>query len=205
MANIKQQKKRVGIAARQRLENLRYKSTARTLFRSLQDSVNLGDKDAASGFHRELVRLLDRAAARNVMHKNTVARKKARAGRILESEPVVQAQAVRRARKKPVRKAKAETAAAATTAASADRSKKKAAAADTGKRKPAAAAPDETLPETQAATADVEGEAATETEMSKAAVEGDAEVPAEAEAPAEEQAPEAEASAEETGEGSEKE
>lgn len=109
MANIKQQKKRVGIAQRQRLENLRYKSTVKTLFRNLQDQVNLGDKDAASTVHRELVRLLDRAAARKSMHPNTAARKKSRASRLLISEPVKETKIVRKSRKKAVaRKPKAE-------------------------------------------------------------------------------------------------
>ena len=36
MANIKQQKKRVQIASRQRLENLRYRSTIKTLFKRLE-------------------------------------------------------------------------------------------------------------------------------------------------------------------------
>jgi len=36
MPNIQQQKKRVGQASRQRLENLRWKSTAKTLMRRLK-------------------------------------------------------------------------------------------------------------------------------------------------------------------------
>jgi len=56
MANIKQQKKRVGIAARQRAENLRYRSTAKTLMRRLEAAVADGDADAVAVCHRELVR-----------------------------------------------------------------------------------------------------------------------------------------------------
>jgi len=37
--NIRQQEKRVRIAARQRLENLRYRSTIKTLARRLDDAV----------------------------------------------------------------------------------------------------------------------------------------------------------------------
>jgi ribosomal protein S20 len=114
MANIKQQKKRIGIAQRQRLENLRYRSASRTLMRSLQDQVNVGDKPAAEATHRELTRLLDRAASRNVLHDNTVARRKSRAWRILISDPVVEAKVVRRAKKKTAaRKPKAAKAEAA--------------------------------------------------------------------------------------------
>jgi small subunit ribosomal protein S20 len=82
MANIKQQKKRVRIAARQRLENLRYRSTIKTLTKRLEHAASSGDGDPAAE-HRELVRLIDRAAARGALHKNTAARKKAQAARIV--------------------------------------------------------------------------------------------------------------------------
>jgi ribosomal protein S20 len=109
MANIKQQKKRVGIAARQRLENLRYKSTIRTLFTKLQLHVDLGDKENAEATHKELVRLLDRAASRKSLHRNTVARKKARASRMLLQEAKTETTTVRRAKKKTsARKPKAD-------------------------------------------------------------------------------------------------
>jgi len=45
MPNINQQKRRVKIAARQRDENLRYRSAAKTLFKRLESAVADGDKD----------------------------------------------------------------------------------------------------------------------------------------------------------------
>ncbi len=108
MANIKQQKKRIGIAQRQRMENLRYRSAIKTLFNKLQLNVDTGDKDAAQATHKELVRLIDRATARNVLHRNTAARKKARAARMLLQEPKTDATTIRKAKKKaPARKPKA--------------------------------------------------------------------------------------------------
>jgi small subunit ribosomal protein S20 len=83
MANIKQQKKRVGIATRQRLENLRYRSTIKTLAKRLETAVADGDETAAAAEHRELVRTIDKAAARGALHKNTAARKKAQAARTI--------------------------------------------------------------------------------------------------------------------------
>jgi len=83
MPNIKQQKKRVGIAARQRLENLRYRSTVKTLTRRLEAAVRNGEKDRAQTEHRELVRWIDRAAAHGALHRNTAARRKARAAKLL--------------------------------------------------------------------------------------------------------------------------
>jgi small subunit ribosomal protein S20 len=83
MPNIRQQKKRVRSAARQRVENLRWRSTAKTLMRRLETASEAGDADAVGASHKELVRWLDRAAAKGSLHKNTAARRKAQAARFL--------------------------------------------------------------------------------------------------------------------------
>jgi small subunit ribosomal protein S20 len=82
MPNIKQQKKRVRTAARERLQNLRYRSTVKTLTRRLRDAVDDGDRARIDSEHRELVRMIDRAAAHRALHKNAAARKKAQAARL---------------------------------------------------------------------------------------------------------------------------
>ena len=83
MPNIKQQKKRVRIAAQERLENLRYASTVKTLTRRLRSAVDDGDKDQIAAEHRELVRWIDKAASRGALHRNTAARKKAQAAKLV--------------------------------------------------------------------------------------------------------------------------
>lgn len=83
MPNIQQQKKRVRIATRERLENLRYRSTVKTLSRRLERAVEEGDASAAETEHRALVRWLDKAAARGALHKNTAARRKAQAAKLV--------------------------------------------------------------------------------------------------------------------------
>jgi small subunit ribosomal protein S20 len=83
MPNIRQQKKRVRTASRERLENLRYRSTIKTRTRRLQQAVADGDRDRATSEHRELVRTIDQAAAHRALHKNAAARKKAQAARLL--------------------------------------------------------------------------------------------------------------------------
>ncbi len=83
MPNIKQQEKRVRIAARQRLENLRYRSTIKTLTKRLEQRVAEGDKDAVESEYRTLVGLIDRAAVRGAIHKNAAARKKSQVSRIV--------------------------------------------------------------------------------------------------------------------------
>ena len=83
MANIKQQKKRVRIAAQERVENLRYASTVKTLTRRLRRAVEEGDKDRIAEEHRSLVRWIDKAAARGALHRNAAARKKSQAERLV--------------------------------------------------------------------------------------------------------------------------
>ena len=56
MPNIHQQEKRVLIAARQRHENLRYRSTIKTLTKRLETAVADGDTDAIATEHLALVR-----------------------------------------------------------------------------------------------------------------------------------------------------
>ena len=83
MANITQQKKRIRTAANQRLENLRYRSTVKTLAKRLESAIADGDDAVIAAEHKELVRTIDRAAARGALHKNTAARKKSQAERIV--------------------------------------------------------------------------------------------------------------------------
>ena len=82
MPNIKQQKKRVRIAAQERLENLRYASTVKTLTRRLRAAVADGDKDRIAADYRELVRWIDKAASRGALHRNAAARKKSQAAKL---------------------------------------------------------------------------------------------------------------------------
>jgi small subunit ribosomal protein S20 len=87
MPNIKQQEKRVRLAARQRQENLRWRSTAKTLMRRLREAAEAGDAALVEERHREVVRWLDRAAAHGAVHKNTAARRKAQASRLAAGKP----------------------------------------------------------------------------------------------------------------------
>jgi small subunit ribosomal protein S20 len=85
MANIHSQKKRILRSEREQLENRRYTSAIKTLFRRLEASVGSGDAAAADADHRELVSAIDKAAKRHALHRNTAARKKARAARLRAS------------------------------------------------------------------------------------------------------------------------
>lgn len=85
MANIRQQKKRVRVAARERFENLRYRSTIKTLSRGLEEAVQEGDAAAVEEQRRRLEHWLDLGAARGALHRNAAARKKSQAARLVSA------------------------------------------------------------------------------------------------------------------------
>jgi small subunit ribosomal protein S20 len=85
MANSPQQRKRVRTAARQRLENLRYKSSIKTQLRRLKASVASGDTDAANKVATSLTATIDKAAAHNAIHKNNAAHKKSAVSRLMNT------------------------------------------------------------------------------------------------------------------------
>ena len=56
--------------------------------REVGRAVADGDEAAVAAEHRELVRTIDKAAARGALHKNTAARKKAQAQRLVSGSAV---------------------------------------------------------------------------------------------------------------------
>ena len=87
MAHIHSQKKRILRSERERLENRRYTSTIRTYFRRLDAAVTEGDDAAADNELRTLISTIDKAVKRGALHRNTGARKKARAMRVRAGAP----------------------------------------------------------------------------------------------------------------------
>ena len=83
MANIKQQKKRIRLAARQRLRNRHAKSTIKTLFKKLETSVEEQNADEARTTATYLTSRIDNAAAKGILHKNNAAHKKSRVAHTL--------------------------------------------------------------------------------------------------------------------------
>jgi small subunit ribosomal protein S20 len=82
MANIASQKKRIARSARERQENLRFASSVKTYFRRLESAAASGDASAVESEHKALISRIDKAVQRGAMHRNTGARKKARAAKI---------------------------------------------------------------------------------------------------------------------------
>jgi small subunit ribosomal protein S20 len=82
MANIASQKKRILRSERERLENKRYTSSIKTYFRRLEAAVASNEDATAEESLRLLQKTIDKAVKRGALHKNTGARKKARAVRV---------------------------------------------------------------------------------------------------------------------------
>lgn len=82
VANIKQQKKRNRRSLKQRDTNIRYRSTVRSGMKRLTTAVTEGESITPEQA-AEMVKTIDRAAARGALHKNTAARRKARVARLV--------------------------------------------------------------------------------------------------------------------------
>lgn len=85
MANNKSAKKRIDLNERNRLQNRFYKSSVRNLIKSLvkdleiyKISKNPKDKEKLQKTLNSVYSLIDKGAKKNVFHKNTAARKKAK-------------------------------------------------------------------------------------------------------------------------------
>jgi small subunit ribosomal protein S20 len=83
MANIHSQKKRILRTERERLENRRRTSSIKTYFRRLEAAAAAGDDAQAATEHATLVTAIDKAVKSGALHRNTGARKKSRAARVL--------------------------------------------------------------------------------------------------------------------------
>jgi len=77
--------KRYKQSEKRRLRNRAAKSRVRTVTKSFMTAVKTGDKDAAEVKFKEMAKLMDTAAGKGIYHKNTVARKKSRMNKLLNS------------------------------------------------------------------------------------------------------------------------
>ncbi|OZM57762.1 30S ribosomal protein S20 [Lottiidibacillus patelloidae] len=78
MPNIKSAIKRVKTNDAQRAHNSTIKSAMRSAVKAFEAKVANNDVEGAKVAYVEAVRKLDKAAGRNIIHKNTAARNKSR-------------------------------------------------------------------------------------------------------------------------------
>lgn len=78
MPNTASAKKRLRQNQKRRLHNRAVKSNMRGQLRRFREAVEAGDLEKAQAELRVAAKKLDRAASRNIIHKNTAARTKSR-------------------------------------------------------------------------------------------------------------------------------
>lgn len=78
MANTIQARKRARQAEVHRERNAALRSMLRTYIKKVVKAVEAKDKDGAQQAYREAVSVIDRVAAKGILHKNAAARHKSR-------------------------------------------------------------------------------------------------------------------------------
>ena len=76
MPNIKSAKKRVKVIATKTLQNKIFKTQLRTVVKKFNAAVEAGNKEEAVVAYKAVVKKVDQAVAKNILHKNNAAHKK---------------------------------------------------------------------------------------------------------------------------------
>lgn len=84
MANTKSAIKRIKVTKAKTLKNTMKKSALKTVIKKCKEAIAKNDPSAADLF-RKAAKALDKAAAKNLIHKNTAARKKSRLTKALNA------------------------------------------------------------------------------------------------------------------------
>jgi small subunit ribosomal protein S20 len=85
MANIKSAIKRIRQNEKRRVRNAAVRSTVRTSVKTTRTALEGGQADQARESLQRTIQVLDKAATKGVIHKNTAARKKSRLMRQLNA------------------------------------------------------------------------------------------------------------------------
>ncbi|CAM2845435.1 30S ribosomal protein S20 [Hathewaya histolytica] len=78
MANIKSAKKRIRVSENKALANTMVKSALKTTIKKFEAAVIAGNKEDATAKFNEVVKALDMASTKNILHKNKASRRKSR-------------------------------------------------------------------------------------------------------------------------------
>lgn len=85
MPNLSAAKKALRVSQRRRIINIRWKRKMHDRVKEFRDLLRAGNNDEAATLYPKVASVLDRAAQRNIIHRNTAARKKARLARTLRT------------------------------------------------------------------------------------------------------------------------
>ena len=76
LPNIKSAKKRVIVTATKTMQNKMFKTSLKTSIKKYEAAIEAGDKALAAETYKDAVKKIDKAVAKNIIHKNTAARRK---------------------------------------------------------------------------------------------------------------------------------
>ncbi len=85
MPNTPSAKKRLRQNIKRRVHNRAVKTNMRGQIRRVREAIQAGDLEKARTEFRVAMKKLDRAASRNVIHKNTAARTKSRLNHLIKA------------------------------------------------------------------------------------------------------------------------
>lgn len=85
MANIKSAKKRAKVIAKKTANNRIKKSVIKTAEKRFMEAIEAGDKELALERFKAAEKAIDKAAAKNILHKNAAARKVSRLSKKLNA------------------------------------------------------------------------------------------------------------------------
>jgi small subunit ribosomal protein S20 len=78
MANIKSARKRARQADQRRIHNVSLRTAARSAIKDVKKAIAAGDKKAAAAALAKSQAVIDRVAAKRIVHRNAAARQKSR-------------------------------------------------------------------------------------------------------------------------------
>lgn len=87
MANIKSAKKRILVAAKKTLRNKIIKTRTKHAIKAVITAAKENDKSKARQAYQAAVRVIDKATAKGVYHKNNGSRKKSRLAKLINKIP----------------------------------------------------------------------------------------------------------------------
>lgn len=85
MANIKSQKKRILVTARQNAKNNSVRSTVKNAVKKFNAAINAKDLETAEKLYPETVSIINKAKTEGVLHINAASRKVATVSRSLDA------------------------------------------------------------------------------------------------------------------------
>ena len=87
MANIKSARKRAGQAVQRRERNMSLRTAARSAIKEVKKAIAAGDKAGATAALEKSRAVIDRVAAKGVLHRNAASRHKRRLAHAIKSLP----------------------------------------------------------------------------------------------------------------------